>query len=46
MYSFDIRQGNPMAYHPEANILVGQSSGPRSKTPAVKAVPISIERLN
>lgn len=43
VYGFDLPQGNAMAYFPEANILVSQTSDPRSKTPAFKAIPIRIE---
>jgi molybdopterin-dependent oxidoreductase alpha subunit len=39
---FDIRPGNAAMYFPEANVLVPRSVDPRSKTPAFKAVPISI----
>ena len=43
VYSFDIPSGNIMAYYPEANILVSQTTDPRSKTPAFKSVPVRIE---
>lgn len=42
-YSFDLPPGSMMAYYPEANVLVGQNSDPRSKTPAFKSVPVTIE---
>ncbi|MCK5697963.1 MAG: FdhF/YdeP family oxidoreductase [Gammaproteobacteria bacterium] len=46
VYPFDIPSGNIMAYYPEANILVGQATDPRSKTPAFKSVPVRIEKLS
>ncbi len=42
VYPFDVPTGNAMAYFPEANILVGRETDPRSKTPAFKSVPIAI----
>ncbi|MCA9060096.1 MAG: molybdopterin-dependent oxidoreductase, partial [Planctomycetaceae bacterium] len=42
---FDIRAGNAAMYYPEANILVPHQVDPQSKTPAFKAVPISVEAL-
>ncbi len=41
--AFDIARGSAMAYFPEANALTGTTVDPRSKTPAFKATPISIE---
>lgn len=41
--AFNLPEGNVMAYFPEANILVGQATDPRSKTPAFKSIPISIK---
>lgn len=43
VYPFDLPDNNLMAYFPEANILIGCESDPRSKTPAFKAVPVKIE---
>ncbi|MGV3650416.1 MAG: FdhF/YdeP family oxidoreductase [Devosia sp.] len=40
---FDLPRGSAMAYYPEANVLVGRASDPRSKTPAFKSVPVWIE---
>lgn len=40
--AFDLPKGNLMAYYPEANILVGRASDPRSKTPAFKSVPVNL----
>ena len=44
VYGFDLPRANAMAYFPEANILIGKESDPRSKTPAFKSVAISILR--
>ncbi len=43
VYPFDIPCGNAMAYYPEANVLVGRSVDPQSKTPAFKNIDIAIE---
>jgi anaerobic selenocysteine-containing dehydrogenase len=40
--AFDLPRGNAMAYFPEANVLIGRESDPRSKTPAFKSVPIAV----
>jgi molybdopterin-dependent oxidoreductase alpha subunit len=40
---FDIRAGNAAMYFPEANALVPNTTDPDSKTPAFKAVAITIE---
>ena len=40
--SYDIPQGNLMAYFPEANILIGTERDSRSQTPAFKSVPVSV----
>jgi len=37
-----IKAGNALMYYPEANVLVPRSSDPSSKTPAFKAVMISV----
>jgi molybdopterin-dependent oxidoreductase alpha subunit len=42
---FDIRAGNAAMYAPEANILVGRAVDPQSKTPAFKAVKITVSRV-
>jgi len=39
----DIRAGNALMYFPEANVLVPTTTDPLSKTPAFKAVLITIE---
>ena len=44
VYAFDVPEGNLLAYYPEANVLTGRSVDPRSRTPAFKAVPVSISR--
>jgi anaerobic selenocysteine-containing dehydrogenase len=40
---FDIRAGNALMYFPEANVLVPTTTDPNSKTPAFKAVLITLE---
>ncbi len=40
-----IRAGNAAMYYPECNILVPRSSDPRSRTPAFKAVPVTLAKL-
>jgi len=42
---FDIRAGNAAMYAPEANILVGREVDPQSKTPAFKAVKITVSKM-
>jgi molybdopterin-dependent oxidoreductase alpha subunit len=44
VYAFDLPPGNAMAYFPEANVLIGRESDPRSKTPAFKSVALAITR--
>jgi len=44
VYPFDLPEHNLMAYFPEANVLVGTDSDPRSKTPAFKSVAVRIEQ--
>ena len=41
--AFDLPRGNIAAYYPEANVLVGQIVDQRSRTPAFKSVPVSVE---
>lgn len=43
--AFDIHPGNLMTYFPEANILIPQSSDPRSRTPAFKSVRVRIQKF-
>lgn len=38
-----IRAGNAAMYYPECNVLVPRSSDPRSRTPAFKSIPITIQ---
>lgn len=42
VFAFDVPRGNIMAYYPEANILIGTSHDPRSKTPAFKSVAVRV----
>ncbi len=46
VYRFDLPAGNAMAYFPEANVLIGKDSDPRSKTPAFKSVAVAIINSN
>jgi anaerobic selenocysteine-containing dehydrogenase len=41
--AFEIRQGNALVYYPESNVLVPKSLDPKSKTPAFKAIPVTVE---
>ena len=41
--AYDLPRGNVMSYYPEANVLVGQNVDVRSRTPAFKSVPVSVE---
>lgn len=41
---FDITQGNVLTYYPESNILVPNSTDPRSKTPGYKSVCVTITK--
>lgn len=43
-YAFSLPKGNIAAYYPEANVLIGLESDPRSKTPAFKSVPVDISK--
>lgn len=38
-----IRPGNVAMYYPECNVLVPRAADPRSRTPAFKAIPVTIE---
>ena len=40
---FDLPRGSALAYYPEANVLCGTAVDPRSKTPAFKSIPITLE---
>lgn len=44
VFAFNLPRGNVMAYYPEANVLIGTSHDPRSKTPAFKSVAVSIKK--
>ena len=39
---FDLPAGNLMAYYPEANVLIGRDTDPRSQTPAFKSVAVAV----
>ncbi len=41
--SIDIRPGNAVMYYPEANALVPPRADPKSRTPAFKNTPVTIE---
>jgi molybdopterin-dependent oxidoreductase alpha subunit len=41
--AFDVRAGNALMYFPEANVLVPAATDPLSKTPAFKAVLVTLE---
>jgi molybdopterin-dependent oxidoreductase alpha subunit len=41
--AFDVRAGNALMYYPEANLLVPAITDPDSKTPAFKAVLVTVE---
>ena len=41
----DIAAGNALMYYPEANVLVSRRADPKSKTPAFKCVPVTIEAV-
>lgn len=40
-----IRPGNVAMYYPESNILVPRSADPRSKTPAFKCIPVTVQAV-
>jgi molybdopterin-dependent oxidoreductase alpha subunit len=40
---YDIRGGNALMYYPEANVLVPATTDPESKTPAFKAVLVTLD---
>ncbi len=40
-----IRPGNAAMYFPECNVLVPRASDPRSRTPAFKSVPVTLQPL-
>ena len=42
IFVHDLPRGNLMAYYPEANVLIGNTRDPRSKTPAFKSVQVKL----
>jgi molybdopterin-dependent oxidoreductase alpha subunit len=42
----DIRPGNALMYYPEANVLVGRTSDPQSRTPAFKCVVVRVAAVH
>ncbi len=42
---FDVRPGNIVMYYPEANVLVPRHADPKSRTPAFKNTPVTIEPM-
>ncbi|MGB0716547.1 MAG: FdhF/YdeP family oxidoreductase [Phycisphaerae bacterium] len=40
--AYEIPPGNAAMYYPEANVLVGRQADPESRTPAFKAVPVTV----
>jgi len=42
--AFSVPEGNLMAYYPEANVLVGRTIDPRSKTPAFKNILVKVAK--
>lgn len=44
IHSFDLPQGNVMAYYPEANAVTARMVDPRSRTPSFKSTPVWIEK--
>ena len=40
--AFDIRAGNAAMYYPEANVLVSTDTDPETRTPAYKAIAITL----
>lgn len=43
VYAYDLPPGNLMTYYPEANVLVGLNVDERSRTPAFKSIPVSLQ---
>ena len=43
VHEFDLPAGNLMAYYPEANVLTGRATDPRSKTPAFKSIAVAVQ---
>jgi molybdopterin-dependent oxidoreductase alpha subunit len=43
--AFDVRPGNAVMYFPEANVLVPRTVDPKSKTPAFKAVRVTVRPM-
>lgn len=42
---FDIKEGNVLVYYPESNVLVPRTLDPQSRTPAFKAVGITVRKM-
>lgn len=43
VHEFGLPSGNIMAYYPEANVLTGRETDPRSKTPAFKSIAVAMD---
>jgi molybdopterin-dependent oxidoreductase alpha subunit len=43
VHEFSLPAGNLMVYYPEANVLTGRDTDPRSKTPAFKSIAVAVE---
>ncbi|HEY6130473.1 MAG TPA: FdhF/YdeP family oxidoreductase [Halioglobus sp.] len=43
VHEYNLPAGNLMAYYPEANVMASRKTDPRSKTPAFKSIPVSID---
>jgi len=43
VFAYDLPPGNLMTYYPEANVLVGLDVDKRSRTPAFKSIPVTLE---
>jgi molybdopterin-dependent oxidoreductase alpha subunit len=43
VHEFSLPAGNLMVYYPEANVLTGRDTDPRSKTPAFKSIAVAVD---
>jgi molybdopterin-dependent oxidoreductase alpha subunit len=43
VHEFNLPAGNIMVYYPEANVLAGRATDPRSKTPAFKSIAVAVD---
>lgn len=43
VFAYDLPPGNLMTYYPEANVLVGIDVDERSRTPAFKSIPVTLD---